>query len=58
MDWSIEREWRYLGELDLRGLPGEAAFLFVPTRAEAESLAAVSPWPIAVLAAEKSTNSS
>jgi hypothetical protein len=50
IDWSIEREWRHVGDVDLRELPSEAGLIFVPTQEEAEQLAAISRWPITVLA--------
>ncbi|NOX57024.1 MAG: hypothetical protein GXP27_21815 [Planctomycetes bacterium] len=49
IDWSVEREWRVLGDLDLGSLGPEEAFLFVATESEAHQLAAVSPWPIAIM---------
>ncbi len=49
IDWSVEREWRHVGELDLSELPADEAFLFVPTTGEAERLAALSRWPVVVL---------
>ncbi|MEO8496998.1 MAG: hypothetical protein ABI614_18155 [Planctomycetota bacterium] len=49
IDWSIEREWRHVGNVDLAELPSEAGLIFVPTRDEAEQLATISPWPVAVL---------
>lgn len=49
IDWSIEREWRHIGDVELAELPSEAGLLFVPTHDEAEQLATSSRWPIAVL---------
>ncbi len=49
IDWSVEREWRHVGTLDLSDLPATEAFLFVPTIAEAERLATFSRWPVVVL---------
>jgi hypothetical protein len=48
-DWSIEREWRHVGDVPLDCLPADAAMLFVPDRGDADALARVSPWPIVVL---------
>ena len=48
-DWTVEREWRHVGDVPLDALPPEAAFVFVPTAEEAEQLAPASRWPIAVL---------
>jgi hypothetical protein len=49
IDWSAEREWRHAGDLDLRGLPDGAAWVFVPTRVEAEQVCQVSRWPVLVV---------
>lgn len=49
IDWTIEREWRHVGDVELDELPADAALLFVPSEAEARQLAAASPWPIVVL---------
>jgi hypothetical protein len=51
-DWSLEREWRHVGDLDLSELPAEAALLFVPTEDEARVLAAVSRWPVVIVGNE------
>ncbi|MBC8351830.1 MAG: hypothetical protein H8E66_07560 [Planctomycetes bacterium] len=50
IDWTVEDEWRHVGDLDLRKLPREAGIVFVPTREEAERLAAISRWPVTILA--------
>ena len=49
IDWSVEREWRHLGDIDLSELPADAAFLFVPTLEEALQLDSSSRWPVVVL---------
>ena len=46
IDWSIESEWRHLGDLDLTGLSSDDVLLFVPNFKAAKSLADVAPWPI------------
>ena len=46
IDWTVEREWRHVGDLDLRQLSREDALVFVPNFAAARRLSAVSPWPI------------
>jgi hypothetical protein len=48
-DWTLEREWRQLGDADLHLLPAAAGFVFVPTAAQARALAAISPWPVIVV---------
>jgi hypothetical protein len=49
IDWSQEREWRHVGDIDLADLPREAAVLFVPTPQEAQWLGPQSRWPVVVL---------
>ncbi|MHB8969855.1 MAG: hypothetical protein ACYC3X_08685 [Pirellulaceae bacterium] len=49
IDWSVEREWRHLGTLSLAELPPDAAFVFVPTRAEAARISVLSLWPVVVV---------
>jgi len=46
IDWTVEREWRYVDDLDLSQLSREDAMVFVPNFAAARRLSAVSPWPI------------
>lgn len=49
IDWSVEKEWRVIGDVDLSVLSSENAIVFVPTRDEAEQLAQVSKWPVVAL---------
>ena len=49
IDWSVEREWRHVGDVDLSDLPPDAALLFVPTEAEARQLARICRWPVTVV---------
>ena len=53
-DWSVEREWRSLGSIDLSELSADDAVVFVPTIEEAMSLLPISPWSVTVLTAEPS----
>lgn len=53
IDWSVEREWRHVGNVDLRELPSDAGLMFVPTIEEAEQLSAISRWPVTVLPLNK-----
>ena len=46
IDWTIEREWRHIGDLDLSQLPRECGLIFVPNYATARRIATVSSWPI------------
>ena len=46
IDWTIEREWRHIGDLDLSQLPRECGLIFVPNYATARHIATVSSWPI------------
>ncbi len=50
-DWSVEDEWRVVGDVDLAQAPDDAALVFVPTQAEANQLAAISRWPVTVVPA-------
>jgi hypothetical protein len=50
IDWTVEDEWRVVGDVDLALVPAEAALVFVPTLAEAEEIAAISRWPVTVVA--------
>ncbi len=53
IDWTVEREWRLIGDLRLDKIPHDAAIVFVPTRDEAQQLATASRWPVAVVAQER-----
>lgn len=53
VDWSCEQEWRHLGSLDLTLLSDDDAMVFVPSRAEADRIAAISRWPVTVLPARR-----
>ncbi|WP_010586011.1 hypothetical protein [Schlesneria paludicola] len=46
IDWSVENEWRHVGDLDLSELTADDVILFVPHTAAARSVANVSDWPI------------
>ena len=46
IDWSVEREWRHQGDLDLSELDPMDGLVFVPNFEAAERLAVVSPWPL------------
>lgn len=46
LDWSMEREWRHAGDLDLSELPVEQGLVFVPNYEAATRLFPVSPWPV------------
>ena len=49
IDWSQEAEWRVPQDVDLSEASRDDLLLFVPTQAEAQQLAAISPWPVLVL---------
>jgi hypothetical protein len=49
IDWSTEREWRHLGDLDFSNAGPDDVLLFVPTEGDARRLATVCPWPITIL---------
>ena len=46
IDWTVEREWRHVGDLDLSQLSRDDALVFVPNFAAARRLSVISPWPI------------
>ncbi len=49
IDWTMEREWRVLGDIDLDPLPEDAALVFAPSDSEARHLATISRWPVTVV---------
>lgn len=49
IDWTVEHEWRHVGDLPLEELPPDLAFVFVPTPEEAAQLSPFSRWPVVVL---------
>ena len=49
LDWSQEREWRVLGDLDLRQLSDRDAVVFVPDRDSAEVVTRLSRWPVVIV---------
>jgi len=46
IDWSIEREWRIEGDLDLSLFGPADLFLFCDSRESAASLESISRWPV------------
>ena len=46
IDWSIEREWRFPGDVDLTRFRPDDAFLFCPGKDEAAALQELTNWPI------------
>lgn len=49
IDWTQEREWRVRGDVDLRTVPSDAAFAFVPSQSDALIIAEFCRWPIVVM---------
>lgn len=49
IDWTAEKEWRWLGNLNLRQMPQQAVAVFVPTIEDAHVVAPYCSWPIVVL---------
>jgi hypothetical protein len=49
IDWTVEDEWRIVGDVNLAEIPDTDALVFVPTETEAQEIAAVSPWPVTVV---------
>ena len=52
IDWTQEREWRLLGDLDLSKIGSDDAFAFVKTAADAKRLTEICRWPVVVLKPE------
>ncbi len=46
IDWTVEREWRHVGDLDLSELTAADVLLFVPNFEAVQSLAQVTDWPV------------
>lgn len=46
IDWSVEQEWRHLGDLDLSSFDVDDVLVFVPSYAEARLLQPHCPWPV------------
>ena len=44
--WTVEQEWRHIGDVDLERLPADKAMVFVCSRQEADLLAQSSRWPV------------
>ncbi len=49
IDWQIEQEWRWIGDLNLRKLPIESGAVFVETQTDAEIVSKISRWPVVVV---------
>lgn len=47
--WTREQEWRLVGDLDLRDLPGDAAFILVGDLSDVSRLPVNLRWPVVVL---------
>ena len=45
-DWTSEREWRLLGDLNLADLPLDSILVFVATKTEAQQVARRCQWPV------------
>lgn len=46
VDWSVEREWRIPGDLDLSAFTCDELFFFVPRFEDAKILQLHCPWPV------------
>ena len=46
IDWSLEQEWRVVGDIDLAELDSEDGFVLVPDPQTARRLAPLCRWPI------------
>ncbi len=54
-DWTLEEEWRYVGDMDLSLAPPEVVRVFVGDSESAHAIAAFSPWIVVNL--EEATRS-
>jgi hypothetical protein len=49
IDWTIEQEWRWMGDLRLDQMPLNSVAVFVPTLEDAQAMLELSNWPIVIL---------
>lgn len=57
IDWTVEREWRGLGNLDLSKVPTDAALVFVENPDQLSVVSQFSRWPIVALRPSVEANS-
>jgi hypothetical protein len=48
-DWTVEDEWRHVGDVDLNQVPPEQVLVFVPDAALAAHVGVFSPWCVTVV---------
>ena len=46
IDWSVEQDWRAIGDLDLSEISSEDVIVIVPDFESAKSVARIAPWPV------------
>ena len=56
INWRDEREWRFRGDLDLKNVPHQMAFVFVKTNSERTALKNQSRWPVVTVENLKNIN--
>ncbi len=49
IDWTLEQEWRLVGDLKLDDIPVDQAVVFVKSESEALMVSALSRWPVVIL---------
>ena len=49
INWELEREWRIVGDLQLKLIPRDRAFVFVDSEEQANVVASLCHWPIVVM---------
>ncbi|MEM7313110.1 MAG: hypothetical protein AAF497_08145 [Planctomycetota bacterium] len=49
MDWTLEQEWRYVGDVMLDQFEPTDVMVFVPSVSEARKLSAICPWRVVVV---------
>ena len=48
-DWTVEKEWRGVDDIELSTIAAQDAYVFVPTDEEARIIQQISPWPVVVV---------
>lgn len=49
VDWTVEQEWRRIGDVDLAEVPAAAAWIFVPDASAARAVSGLARWPVVLV---------
>ncbi len=49
IDWTMEEEWRVVGDVDLAGIPADSIAVFVPTLDEGLFIRELTKWSVCIL---------